>query len=344
MRMSATIATIACTTLVFNCSYAQQGDNVSARVMMIHHPLTAHRYEFSALAKWKNKILLIPQDCKNVVDSIFMIDSSEIEKVLADANAKAAISSFAIKNIRHDPADKHVLFIGNTTIENYDGFEAAVVKQDTIFFSLEGERSLCYLVKGVINPDSKTVTLLEDTLHVPDTYDSIDNAGYESIALLPQTDSLISFFECNKDTLHARAFMCATTLRAPLKPIAFSTSLYFRLTDTYAINANEVIGINHLFTSKSYPYERDAYIKCENLIDVENQLTNRGTIDTCFTQIVKLTLADGKLHWRALAFISLDCSDNYEGIVGFKDGALMIVDGEPGNNPCKLVYVSLKSL
>ena len=321
---------------------AQPANYPPPATTVIHHPLTAHRYEFSALAKWENKILLIPQDCKNVVDSIFMIDSLEIEKVWADTNAKAAISSFAIKNIRHDATNKHVLFIGNTTIEDYDGFEAAVVKQDSIFYSLEGENSFCYLIKGVIDAGTKTVNLLEHILQVPDAY-HIDNAGYESIAWLPQKDSLISFFECNKDTVHALAFMYGTTLQAPFKPIAWATPLYFRLTDTYAMNDSEVIGINHLFTSKSYPYERDAYIKCENLIDVENQFTNRGIIDTCFTQIIKLTLTDGKLHWRALAFISLGCSDNYEGIVGFKDGALMIVDGEPGNNPCKLIYVSLKN-
>ena len=339
--MKSTIAAVAFKAIVLSSAFAQT-NRPGPEVIVINHPLTAHRYEFSALAKWQNKILLIPQDCKNVVDSIFVIDSSEIERVLADTNATVPISSFAIKNIRHDPSNKHVLFIGNTTIENYDGFEAAVVKQDTIFFSLEGEQSVCYLIKGVINSHTKTVTLYQDTLQIPDTYGSIDNAGYESIALLPQKDSLITFFECNKDTDHARVFMCGTKLQAPLKPIAWSTPLYFRLTDTYAMNDSEMIGANHLFTSKSYPYERDAYIKCESLIDVENQLTDHGTIDTCFTQIVKLALTGGNLQWRVLAFISLDCSDNYEGIVGFKDGALMIVDGEPGNNPCKLVYVRLK--
>jgi hypothetical protein len=38
----------------------------------------------------------------------------------------------------------------------------------------------------------------------------------------------------------------------------------------------------------------------------------------------------------------LSDADNYEGIVPFKNGALIVVDGEPGNNPCKLVYVNLK--
>jgi len=103
-----------------------------------------------------------------------------------------------------------------------------------------------------------------------------------------------------------------------------------------------MIGINHLFINKTYPRERDEYIECEKLSNVENQLNNGGNIDSCFTQIIKLLLTNGKLRWQPLAFISLNCRDNYEGIVAFKNGALMIVDGEPGLNEGKLMYVSLK--
>jgi len=337
------ITILAFTTFFLASAFPQKDNHAVPALTVINHLLTAHRYEFSALAKWKDKILLIPQDCKNVIDSIFMIDSTEIEKVLSRQDTTAAYSSFAIKNIRH-AVENHsrVLYIGDVRIENYDGFEAAVVKKDTIFFTVEGETSFCYLIKGLIDADKKTVTLLEDTLQLPDTYGNIDNAGYESIAWLPGKDSLVCFFECNKDTVNAKALGCGSGLKKPLKPVRWSTPLYFRLTDTYAINDSEMIGINHLFINKTYPRERDEYIECEKLSNVENQLNNGGNIDSCFTQIIKLLLTNGKLRWQPLAFISLNCRDNYEGIVAFKNGALMIVDGEPGLNEGKLIYVSLK--
>ena len=50
--------------------------------IQINDTLTAHQYEFSALAKWKNKILLVPQNRKNVIDSVYMIDSLAIEESL----------------------------------------------------------------------------------------------------------------------------------------------------------------------------------------------------------------------------------------------------------------------
>ena len=309
-------------------------------LIQINDSLTAHQYEFSALAKWKNKILLIPQNRKNVVDSVFIIDSTAIDLSIQN-NALAVHTTFAIKNIKHAGAKKDSLFIGNILLNKYDGFEAAVVKDDTIFFSLEADTSFCYLIKGVINEKSKSINLLQDTQHIPNTY-NINNAGYESLALLPQKNLLIAFFECNKDTATAQTFLFNTSLKKVPETLKWVLPLYFRLTDVYALNDSELIGVNHLFTSKDYPFERDAYIQCENLGTVEKQLSNGGNIDTCFTQLVKLTIQNNKINWEPLAFISLNAADNYEGIVSFKNGALIMVDGEPGNNPCKLTYVNLQ--
>jgi phytase-like protein len=309
-------------------------------IIQVNDTLTAHRYEFSALAKWHNKIVLVPQNRRNVIDSIYMIDSAEIDQSLQQ-NTIAKHTSFAIKNLRHVGVKKDSLYINDILLGRYDGFEAATVKDDTIFFSFEADTSFCYLVKGLINEQERSINILPDTLHVPDTY-NINNAGFESLALLPHKDSLLAFFECNKDTIHAKAFMFSTSLKGKAKPLQWRRPLYFRLTDVYALSDSELIGINRLYTSKNYPYERDAYIKCESLSTVERQLTNGGNIDTCFAQIIKLTLVNNKIDWQPVAFVSLADADNYEGIVPFKDGVLIIVDGEPGNNPCNLVFVTLE--
>ncbi len=309
-------------------------------IIQINDTLTAHRYEFSALAKWHNKILLVPQDRRNVIDSIYFIDSSEIEQSL-QKNTIAAHTAFAIKNLKHVGPRKDSLYINNVLLKKYDGFEASVVKDDTIFFSLEADTSFCYLVKGIIDGHTRSVNILPDTMHIPNTY-PIDNAGYESLALLPGKDSLIAFFECNKDVETARAFMFGTNLKGTAKPVEWQRPLYFRITDAYAVNDSQLVGINRLFTNQAYPYERDAYIQCENLSTVEKQITNGGAIDTCFNQLVKLTITNNKINWQPYAFISLADVDNYEGLVPFDKGVLIVVDGEPGNNPCKLVYMPLK--
>ncbi|MEO8712867.1 MAG: hypothetical protein ABI405_12120, partial [Parafilimonas sp.] len=280
-----------------------------ANIVQINDSLTAHRYEFSALAKWHNKILLVPQNRRNVIDSIYMIDSSEIEQSLQQ-NTIPKHTAFSLQNLKHAGAKKDSLYINNILLERYDGIEAAVVKNDTIFFSLEADTSFCYLIKGIIREQSKSIIILPDTLHILSTY-KIKNAGFESLAWLPGKDSLLAFFECNKDTNNAKAFMFNTAIKDIANPVEWQRPLYFRLTDVYALNDSELIGINHLFTSKDYPFERDAYIKCESLSTVENQLTNGGNIDTCFTQLVKLTIQNNKINWQPMAFVSLSIHDNY---------------------------------
>lgn len=321
-------------------SFSQPHDLPHKNITLINNNLLDHRYEFSALAKWKNKVLLVPQNRRNVIDSVYMIDISEIERSLQN-NVTAKYVAFAINNVKHVGVRNDSLYIENILLDNYDGIEAAVTKNDTIFFSLETDTTFCYLIKGIIDERAKSINILTDTLHIPNTY-KINNAGYESLALLPGKDSLIAFFECNKDTVNAKAYMISAGFEKKPRQMDWAQPLYFRLTDTYALNDSILVGINHLYTATSRTAERDAYINGLDIIKAEQQLTNGGNIDTCYTQIIKIIIRGNKLYWQPVAFISLDIADNYEGIVPFDKGVLMVVDGEPGNAPCKLVYVPLE--
>jgi len=199
-------------------SFSQPHDLPHKSITLINTNLFDHRYEFSALAKWKNKILLVPQNRRNVIDSIYLIDSAEIERSL-QKNTVTKYLAFAINNLKHVGARNDSLYINNILLDNYDGIEAGVIKDDTIFFSIETDTAFCYLIKGIIDEQLKSIHILSDTLHIPNTYD-IKNAGYESLALLPGKDSLIAFFECNKDIVNARAYMLSTGFEKKLKPTA----------------------------------------------------------------------------------------------------------------------------
>src|SRR5690242_14266945 len=80
-------------------SFSQQRDLTHKNITIINTNLFDHRYEFSALAKWKNKILLVPQDRRNIIDSVYVIDSSEIERSLQN-NAATKYLAFAINNFK----------------------------------------------------------------------------------------------------------------------------------------------------------------------------------------------------------------------------------------------------
>jgi hypothetical protein len=309
-------------------------------IVQVNDALTQHEYEFSALAKWKNKIVLVPQNHSHVIDSVFLIRAADISRSIKK-NTVAPHISFAIKNLRHDGIKKDSLFIGDVLLAQYNGIEACAIKKNTIYFSLETDTSFCYIIKGTINKKDKTIFLSPDTLHIPNPY-NIHNAGYESLAALPGKDSLIAFFECNKDTVHARAYIIGDNLKGQPEPVRWERPLYFRVTDVFPINHSTLIGINRLFAASFSTRERDDYLQGTDPVLVKKQLTNGGTTDTSFNQVIQISLNQNKINWQPLAFVSLGTADNYEGIVAFKKGVLLIVDGEPGNNPCKLVYVPVK--
>jgi hypothetical protein len=96
--------------------YASLLSAQQSSLIQINDTLTAHQYEFSALAKWKNKILLIPQNRKNIIDSIFMIDSTAIDQSIQN-NTLAAHTTFTIKNIKHAGAKKRFLVPRNSFLD-----------------------------------------------------------------------------------------------------------------------------------------------------------------------------------------------------------------------------------
>src|SRR6478609_11183294 len=105
-------------------------------ITVIDNGLSAHQYEFSALAKWKDKILLVPQNRRHVIDSVFMIDSTAIEAFLQN-KMTTPYTAYSLNNIQHAGNNKNSLYINTMLLAQYDGIEADVVKGNTIFFSLE---------------------------------------------------------------------------------------------------------------------------------------------------------------------------------------------------------------
>ena len=62
---------------------------------------------------------------------------------------------------------------------------------------------------------------------------------------------------------------------------------------------------------------------------------------TCFTRIVQLSVQNQTLNWKVKKIISYS-SDNWEGILPYKKGVLLVVDGRPPGVPCKLSYFELE--
>ncbi len=178
------------------------------------------------------------------------------------------------------------------------------------------------------------------------------NAGFESIAYLPQQKKLIAAYENNAITAAPTAFVFTTNLENK-EAVEFAKPLLFRLTDLSFSGGNTLLGLNHYYrdyvdtlTCGVIPKGANT-LKNEYCYYVANHLTqaikemNANPQQTNFTRIVQLSFHSNKLDWQTKRIISYS-ADNWEGIMLYKRGVLLVVDGRPPGVPCKLSYFELE--
>jgi hypothetical protein len=309
--------------------------------------LDAYYYEYSSLAKWKDKILLIPQRPgeRRLNDADYIGD--------APVKAHALDISDISTNRYHEVTKVSVLNFTNLdvlkNIKGYQGIEAVVVlnNSNTIYFAIETDSSIdsCFIIKGVIDPEKFEITVGNIiSLPKPAGWKDNDNAGFESLTYLQAKNKLIAFFEQNNQISIDRAFVIDTALSS-YQTLEFKTQLLFRLTDVVQLeNSDTLLGINHYYNDyNSSSVEFKYYIGSTNVENAKKEMSGEDPCSLSFTRIIKLFLtSDNKIDWKPISEPVSFSDDNWEGILPFKDGVLMVVDGVPPGQPCKLSYFKLK--
>ncbi len=324
----------------------------------IEHPIYLYdsinksHYEFSGLAKWKDKILLIPQH-RSAADKyhIVAVDTTSIDSVI---NNKTNFALQTKKLVFNPEIDTLYKAIKKAMLprKDFGGIEAGVVVNDDIFFTVETD-TICYIIKGTIDGNTMQIHFKPtDTMSLPKPDYSFGNAGFESLTYLPQQHKLIAAYENNSITGAPTAYTFTTDL-ANREAVTFANPLLFRLTDMAYSGNNTLIGLNHFYLDYSNA------ITCGVITSDANTLTNEycyyigdnlakatkemqaNPQQTNFTRLVQLTFHNNILDWKTLKIISYS-SDNWEGILPYKNGLLMVVDGRPPGVPCKLSYFDLK--
>lgn len=338
--------------LTAEASYAQRTSLPTEYPIYLADSINESHYEFSGIAKWKNKILLIPQH-RSAYDKyhIIAIDTGSIDSVI---NGKAIFATKTSKLLFNNSIDTLYNAIKKSIFPRTDfgGIEGAVVVNDSIFFTIETD-SICYVIKGLIDGSTMQINFaLNDTLSLPKPDYTFGNAGFESITYLPQQKKLIAMYENNAVTNATTAFTFTTDLKNK-EAVLFAKPLLFRLTDIAYFGGNTMLGLNHYY--RDYidtlicgvvPHGANT-LKNEYCYYIENDFTeaskemSANPQQTSFTRVVQFSFSGKKLSWQKEKIISYS-SDNWEGIMPYKNGVLMVVDGRPPGVPCKLSYFKLQ--
>lgn len=278
--------------------------------------------EFSGLAKWKDKILFIPQK-----ESFLLYADSSTIVAAKNNNTPLQLNKIAI-------LDYYRL---KNTLTGFDGIEAAVVNGDSIYLAIESKGATCYLVKGRIltNPKSKQLyidcympkkKLAYCKLQTPtDGGRLVPNAGFESLAQ-PKNGELLTIFELNH--LQANGTSAIYTVPENFSKVnsIVMDSVDFRITDActehdtlYALNTWWKNESNMNYTLLPAAYKDTPHNGLHRII----RLYKDGS--------------SNKYTWEVADTLRTDA--NWEGIYRFDKGFLIVSDDGQAQ-PMLLQYLS----
>lgn len=290
--------------------------------------------EFSSMADWKkaNKILLIPQRpgerkgekkyYKENKVKIVAIDKTHIREFIHNPNSRKAMPASDLDLINFD----------NCKTSSYAGIEAAVIKNDSVYFSIEtkGADSLCYVVSGILNKDRNTITMTGKKIFIPKPKEHYSNAGFESIAISMQ-NKLLTIFE--KNFLYDPAYEIDLSTNK-YRPVPFKRTIFFRITDACYYKKDTLVAINHFYKGSKGEFEYYIGQSGHNIRRASAQMFGYDPHKYSYTALIKIypnRSGDG-LQWETFKLISFS-DTNWEAILPFDKGFLLASDAVPSGPP-----------
>ncbi|WP_336514530.1 hypothetical protein [Pollutibacter soli] len=275
-------------------------------------PLNDQLYEYSGLGIYKSKLILLQQYPATTLPGI---DTSYIGEILDGKSLTATIHYWKLIYLEQI----------KSRLPYYQGFEAVTVVDNDIFLSIEtlDEDRNCYLVRGNIN-DSSIILDTATILALPklrkkqgDSTITIHNIGFESMAWLPKQKRLLLLFEYNRYPGKSTGYIIDRHLkkrkRIDVDPIDF------RITDLFN-DGKRTYGINYYYQGEFGLFEPQEKIK-----------KGDGFADwrtDCFSRIVVLDVRKKQVSFNVIRDISFE-NDNWEGIMRFRNGVLLVTDRHP---------------
>lgn len=288
--------------------------------------LRAPNMETSSMAKWADKIFMVPQYPDRFGNTVYCFDTIGIFNGIRTGDMQTPVP-YHITNL-----DGTISGIG---VGNYQGIEATTADDNNnIYFSIETDdiNTPCYLVKGRINAANSTISLT--TAPVPIRRPKpVHNAGFEAIAYMPDRGKIIAFYEFNRDVAQAKAYIIDTATLKVTDSVKFTYPLYFRLTEVAYMGNGKFLGVNYHWKG-----DYELYIGSHHINAATNEM-GKNPADNHFARIIELTLQDKNITFSQKKIISFE-NDNWEAFVPLAGGYLMAIDGKPGNFPCRLAWFS----
>ena len=288
-------------------------------------PVAASRAEVSAMAWCGDQLILVPQYPSmfkaDGQASVFAIPKADIVTYL-DGSSTDPIDPVMIPFDAGDLADR---------IGGFEGFESVTFVGDTVYMTIEsraGSGMVGYLVKGSVTGDCAGIVLDSDVMTPIEPQADLKNMTDETIIVYE--DRIYTVYEANGVNVNPDPVAHLFTLDLdPVEETPFP-SIEYRVTDA------TVPDVDGLFWAINYFYPGDTKLKPgTDEIAVEYGLGETHQEMEQVERLVALQITDEEITFAGIAPIyleldsNLDDSRNWEGLVQFGDGFLLVTDEYP---------------
>ena len=288
-------------------------------------PVAASRAEVSAMAWCGDRLILVPQYPAMFQNdgqaSVFAIPKAELEAYL-DGSSTDAIEPAMVPFYAGDLPD---------LIDGFEGFESVTFDGDTVYMTIEardGNGMLGYLVKGAVTGDCTGIVLDTDMMTPIQPQADLNNMTDETIIVYE--DRVYTVYEANGVNVNPEpvAHVFGLDLK-PLEPIPFP-SIEYRVTDATVPDVDGLVWVTNYF------YPGDTKLKPgTDEIAVQYGLGESHQEMEQVERLIALQITDEGITFAGIAPIyleldpSLDDSRNWEGLVRFGEGFLLVTDEYP---------------
>ncbi|RZL11145.1 MAG: hypothetical protein EOO89_20575 [Pedobacter sp.] len=300
--------------IIYGCSVSKQNITSGDIVIKLPGEIADSKQEFSSMYLKDDAVWLMPQYPDSLNHSIYSIEKQAIEDAINSGSIIKEFGRISVNGLKNFK-DR----IGGS----YEGLEAVVVIGNKVFFTIETKppNKNCYLIRGTLQGDQ--IIIDNNRLYVLPKLKMLTNAGFEAMEYLPEKGKLLLFFEYNKADIGSKALLVDTSLTGKADTMLFQPLMY-RLTDV-TVSGNKLLGINYHYNRSRV--ERPEYIGADSLF-VEPDLEGKTIKEASMSRIIEIKIGNG-LTWKSKKVIEISdgiIANNWEGIVPFKKGVLLVSD------------------
>jgi len=288
-------------------------------------PITRAQAEVSAMAWCGDRLILVPQYPGMYEGNVFSISSEELTAYL-ESDAPEAIEPVSVSFDDEGFSDQ---------VSGFEGFEAIVFNGETFYVTSEtrGEDGmLSYLVRGTVKGDCEGLVLETDVKTTIQAQADLSNMSDETL-LINQT-RVYTIYEANGVNVNPDPVAHVFDLSLDPAGEVSLPNIEYRITDATTVDEDGI------FWAINYFYPGDTKLK-----PGEDKIATAfgiGTTHQSAEQVERLVAFQVGEDAITLAgipsiYLTLDEeSNNWEGIVRYMDGFLMVTDEYPTT---RLVYV-----